>query len=80
MLVEEASATFSLPLEVHKTHTLAISRDHSKLVKFALNDPVYFQILGYLQRFVQTATEVIKDRFPEEGKVPIPGLNVIDRR
>jgi hypothetical protein len=71
MLVDQSSATESLPGEPI-SHTQAVNRSHSDMVKFGSKDVLYHIVLSYLRPFADEALEVIRARFPEQqGEAPV---------
>ncbi|KAI9778532.1 MAG: hypothetical protein M1839_008063 [Geoglossum umbratile] len=75
MLVDQSSATESLPGEPI-SHTQAVNRSHSDMVKFSSKDALYQIVLSYLQPFADEALEVIRARFPEQQGNPNNWLTV----
>ena len=63
-LVDQSSATESLPLEPI-SHTQAVNRNHSEMVKFSSKDTLYQIVLSYLDPFAEEALEAIHARFSE---------------
>ena len=68
VLVNASSATHSRPGEDQAHDIHAVNRNHSEMVKFGHRDVDYTIVLGFLEEFAVSATDIIEARFLGEKR------------
>lgn len=70
VLVDASSATHGRPGEDQVHHIHPLNRNHSEMVKFGRKDVEYGIVLGFLEEFAKSASDVIRARFSIDGQLP----------